>query len=205
MSSYGKSDLSDVFMMGREFMRQGLAIKPILTPGVGETTRLIMLDRSFEIGCTSQRFLKVICEAQFFEFQFLRKQAMKITGKKQLVPIPLANNIALFPLRPLHEGEAQPRNFLWIVHRSVQRIGDAEPANQLSKLTLTNGEDLVVPYRPAFIKQQVRDCYLLEYFFQQAHNCMKSSQHCPAHLDLVHSEEWRDPLLKIAEAIRNYP
>ena len=203
MKSYGNSQALDLMDMGRLFMQKGLAIEPVLIQGLGEGTKVILQDDLIILSCTTQRFLHQLCQTQFFNLKSLQDQVKKTIGKKQLVPIPLTFRTVVFPLRGFNKEKVKTRGFLWIVHRHIKKM-EVGPVSHQSQLTLTNGHQLMVPYTTSFIHQQIRDSYLLEYFFQEAHASF-SPQHGPTISCNVSKETLHEQLLRIAEEIRNYP
>src|SRR5699024_4180109 len=199
------SSTSDLVETARAFIYDGLAIEPILVRGEGEMAKLLFHHQSRIIPYTTKRFMKQLCEIQFFEYESLRKQVTKITGKKQLVPLPLTFQTVLFPLRIASTGQVNTRNFLWVRHRYIHRIKVDATHVQHSELVLTDGTHYTVPYRCEFIKQQIRDAYLLEYFFQEAHRDSYSTPHRPTKIDQAHLGVWQDPFSKVAEVLTNEP
>ena len=190
--------------VARQFLVKGLAIEPILMQGVGEMTRLILHDEQHVISCTTQRFLHQLCQTLFFDLKSLQEKVQKTIDKKQLVPIPLTFRFVMFPLRVVNKQKVKTRGFLWIAHRSIKQIIAVNPKMHLSEITLTNGHTFIVPYTSSFINQQIRDSYLVEYFFHEAHS-MFSSPYSPTISGQLPKEAIHDQLLRIAEEIRNYP
>lgn len=203
MPNFINSPSGDLMESARLFLRHGLAVEPSLAPGVGEVARLVMRDQSIVIPYTTRRFMNQICETQFFEFRALRERAKRLIGKKQLVPIPLTFQTVFFPLRIANEGGASPRNFLWVHHRRVLRVKEIQKGTKYSKLVLTNGTSFLTPYRPAFIERQIRDSFLLEYFFQEAHDRFRPSrQHRPSLSEQSQMEAWSERFPIIAETLK---
>lgn len=195
----------DISEIGREFILKGLAVEPVLIQGVGEMTRLIMKNEEHILSCTTQRFLHQLCHTQFFDLKSLQENVQKMIEKKQLVPIPLTFRVVVFPLRVVNKEKLRTRGFLWLVHRCIKQVTAVNPNSNQSEIRLTNGQTFIVPYSPTFVNQQIRDSYLIEYFFQEAH-AMFSSPYSPTILgQQVPKEALHDQLLRIAEEIRNYP
>lgn len=194
-------------VLGAEFLQKGLAIEPILVPGRGEVTRIILHDQELILPYTSTRFVRQFLELFFLDVESLHRFVHIHLSKKQLLPLPITSHLVLFPLRHLCKENLKARGFLWLNHRRIEQIAPAKTNSKHSELVLSNGHKLIVPYTKRFVQQQIRDSHLIEYCFQQLHPTFPHLLR-PALIGQAPTvqpqEELQVQLLRIAESIRNY-
>lgn len=189
----------------KQFIRDGLAIEPVLIKDHGEMTKVIFQEEYHLLPCTTHRFVMELCQTLFLNLKSLQDVVKVKVNKKQLVPVPLTFQLVLIPLRCINKDKVKTRGFLWIVHRQILEIHPIPLHTNHSYLVLKNGDQLQVPYSAHFIQQQLRDACLIEYLFQQAHMSFPHDQR-----PTPSGQAWNPPfelqmqLLNIAEAIRKY-
>ncbi len=195
-------------MLAADFLQKGLAIEPILVPGRGELTRILLSDQEKILPYTSSRFLRQLLEIFFLDIESLHRFVHIHLSKKQLLPLPITSHLVLFPLRNLCKEDLKARGFLWLNHRSIDQIAPVKTNPKHSELSLSNGQKLIVPYTKRFVQQQIRDSCLIEYFYQQLHPTFPHLLR-PALIGQAPTvqpqEDVQIQLLRIAESIRNYP
>ncbi|WP_134700211.1 hypothetical protein [Ammoniphilus sp. YIM 78166] len=195
-------------LLAADFLQKGLAIEPILVPGRGELTRILLYDREEILPYTSSRFLRQLLEVFFLDIESLHRFVHIHLSKKQLLPLPITSHLVLFPLRNLRKDELKARGFLWLNHRGLEQIASVKTNHKHSELILANGQKIIVPYTKRFVQQQIRDSCLIEYFFQQLYptfpHLLRPALIGQAPTVQPQEEDWQIQLLRIAESIRNY-
>lgn len=168
---------------------------------------MILMDEEKILPYTTHRFIKQLFGLFFLDLPSLQQYVQERIHKKQLVPIPLAPQLVLFPLRSGCREELRTRGFLWAVHRRIEHIRPCKLKRNHSEIIFSSQHKIMVPYTNHFVQQQIRDSYYIEFCFQHTPLASPHEQRpslsgqalsfTPAELQVQ--------LLRIAESIRNYP
>lgn len=164
------------------------------------------MDEEKILPYTTHRFMRQLFGLFFLDIHSLQEYVQDILSKKQLLPIPLASQLVIFPLRNGCREELRTRGFLWAIHRRIDQVQPCRLKQNHSEITFSNQSKIIVPYTKNFVQQQIRDSYYIEFCFQ--HTLLASPQEQRPSLSgqaiPVSSTELQVQLLRIAESIRNY-
>ncbi|HJV45706.1 MAG TPA: competence protein ComK [Bacillota bacterium] len=183
------------------FLQTGVAIEPVLVKDIGEVTHLILDDEHKIVHCTTQQFIRKLCQFLFHDFKALQNGVKEKLHKTQLLPIPLTYQFVLFPLRSLPIKNIKTRGFLWISYRKVTKAIASSTQNLQTEIYMKNGYRLVVPYTRSFVLQQLRDAQLVDYLFQEVHF---TAQRLAVPALEATKASLPEQILYLAEAIRHY-
>lgn len=149
------------------FVASGVAFLPENVPDLGDRLRLLLDEGGVAtLAVQANRFLRAIAFYYGTDVGVMRQRYGPAIGRKQLIPLPFADDWVMVPFKVRHPIGRQVVHG-WFVAQHIRRMVPAAP--QRTRVELSGPHAVTVHHSWKFCQAQMRHVRLVRDFYEEIH------------------------------------